>query len=196
MQLRQSAADASQTFVSAKAARPIPHAGGLVGDALVQQSLDPSVRAIDFLRPAGPPAAEVGPVITVSRDDGEYYLDVVPARALRTVADQDAFEAAMAARGLSPLILTGAEIMVEPRFSTARAVWTYRRLRVPPDMRFRLLAVLEEEDGTTTLDELCRRVPGPLDPFSSVMALACADEVAIDLASQPLGPKTMVRSRA
>jgi hypothetical protein len=185
-----------ETFISAKTLEPVPHAGGIVTDALVQQSLDPQVLRLSFLSKAGPPAAEIElGVVTVLRSDGRFHLDIVPARPLLSSARYDRVQVVLDALGLKPLTLTAAEIMKEPRFSSARTVWRHRRFRSSVGMRLRLLAALFEE-GPISIDLLCRMVPGPEDPFASILAMACSDEVELDLVSGPLGPATMVRHRA
>lgn len=196
MRLSRRPAVLDQIFRSAKTFEPIPHAGGLVHDALVQASLDPKVLEIGFLRQAGPPSAKVDVgAITVVRDDGAYFLDIVPARPLRSLDATDATEAALSEAGLRPLTLEGEDIMREPTFSAARAVWSYRRFSVAPAMRFYILAALEE-DGPLTMHRLCTAVPGPQEPFLSILSLACADAVELDIRLQPLGSTTLVRSRS
>lgn len=184
-----------EVFDAAKTTCVVPHAGGLLHDALVQCSLDPAVFEISFLREAGPPSAEVElNVVTVLRRDGPFYLDIVPAMPLRSPAEHDRFGFAVAALGLKPLTMSGRDILQEPRFSSARAVWSQRRFNVRTDMRLRLLSALADE-AHLTLDSLCRMVPGPEDPLASVLAMACADEVELDLLSGPLGGATKVSAR-
>lgn len=185
----------SADFVSPKASRPIPHAGGIVRDALLQATLDPEILEIGFLGTAGTEAQPVDiQVVTFRTNAGWRYLNIEVARPLRSLGEADAFDRELRARGLAPYTLTGADILKEPRFSTARAIWTYRRFSVLPDMRHRLLAALAE-DGPMSLHHLCTLVPGPLDPFASVLSLACRNEVEIDI-STPLSPSTTVRSRS
>ncbi|WP_431203201.1 hypothetical protein ACQ86E_31100 [Bradyrhizobium betae] len=185
----------SADFLSPKASRPIPHACGIVRDALVQATLDPEILEIDFIGTAGTEARPIDiQVITFRTIAGWRYLDIEVARPLRSLGDADAFDRELRARGLAPYTLKGADILKEPRFSTARAIWTYRRFSVAPDMRHRLLVALAE-DGPTSLHHLCSSVPGPLDPFASVLSLACRNEVEIDI-STPLSPSTTVSSRS
>jgi hypothetical protein len=183
-------------FNSAKTSAGIPHAGGLVHDALVQNSLAPDVRAIGYIgtAPAGTREIDVS-AITVTRDDGRYHLDIVPARPLRSLRDDCLVNQALCDLGLMAIEVTAAEIMSEPRFSSARAVWTYRRCAVSLNMRTKIEAALAEE-GPLSLHHLCTLVAGPQDPFSCVLSLACADVVEIDLLSEPIGPGTIIRSRA
>lgn len=190
------AASKAQTFISAKTVGPIPDAGGLVHDALIQSSLDPEVLQIGFLRPPQPPAAglEEHGVVVLDRRDGRCYLDVVPARPVRSIRAYDDFEAAMAAHGLRALTLAGADIMREPRFGSSRAVWRYRGFRTGLEMRVRILRALADETSLE-LDELCAIVSGPQDPILSVFSMACANLVEIDLGTHAIGPHTRVRRR-
>ena len=197
MQLRHAIASRSQTFLGAKSLRPIPHPGGLVGDALVQLSLDPDVFRLEFRRATQPEASgitRVFGVICVERRDGPHYLDVVPARRVRSIRTQAAFDDTMAALGLRPLTLTGEEIMREPRFRSARTVWQHRRFRTNFDTRYRIKRILADVIDMS-LDELCSIVSGPQDPLLSVLSMACADLLEIDLESQAIGPATRVRWR-
>jgi hypothetical protein len=182
-------------FVSAKTSRPIPHAVGLVADALLQASLNPEIIEISFLGTTGSAVRPIVlDVVTLLTRNGWRYLDIEVARPLRSLREADAFEQELRERGLAPYTLTGADIVKEPRFTTARAVWTYRRCAVSSDMRVRLLAALAD-DGPMSLHQLCTLVPGPLDPFAAVLSLACSNELEIDL-SGPLGPTTILRSRS
>jgi hypothetical protein len=183
-------------FQSAKTTVGIPHPGGLVHDALIQNSLAPDVRAIGHVgtATAGTREIEVS-AITITRDDGRYHLDIVPARPLRSLHDDCLVNQALCEIGLMAIEVTAAEIMSEPRFSSARAVWTYRRCAVSLEMRLKIQAALAEE-GPLSLHHLCSLVQGPQDPFSCVLSLACADVVEIDLLPAPIGPRTVIRSRA
>ena len=184
----------SSIFQSAKTGAGIPHAGGLVHDALVQNTLAPEVRKIGYIGTATAGAREIDvAAITITRDDGRYHLDIVPARALRSIEDDRLANQALCALDLMSIEVTAADIMMEPQFSSARAVWTYRRCAVSLEMRLKIQAALAEE-GPLSLHHLCTLVQGPQDPFSCVLALACADVLEIDLIPEPIGPRTMIRS--
>jgi hypothetical protein len=186
----------SSIFQSAKTAVGIPHLGGLVHDALVQNTLAPEVRAIGYVGTATAGSREVNvTAITITRDDGSYHLDIVPARPLRSIVDDHLARQALSELCLMSIEVTAADIMSEPRFSSARAVWTYRRYAVSLEMRFKILAALGEE-GPLSLHQLCTLLQGPQDPFSSILALVCADALEIDLLLEPIGPSTIVRSRS
>jgi hypothetical protein len=132
----------------------------------------------------------------MTRDNGRrYHLDIVPARPLRSIVDDHLARQALSELGLMSLEVTAADIMSEPRFSSARAVWTYRRYATSLEMRFKILAALGEE-GPLSLHHLCSLVQGPQDPFSCVLSLVCADALEIDLFHEPIGPSTIVRRRS
>jgi hypothetical protein len=76
----------SDVFISAKTATGIPTRHPLVRDSLVQASLDPQVRSLEFVPSAAVDAAQVAlKAIVVVRDDGRFHLDVVKARPVRDV---------------------------------------------------------------------------------------------------------------
>jgi len=187
---------AESLFVSAKTRTAIPARHDLVREALVQASLDPVVRAIEFV-----PAARVReePValnaVVIVRDDGRHVLDVVAARPIRDVENEGLALIALDRLGLPLLTITEEDIRSEPRFANSRLVWRYRAYPVGIAQRMRILTVLGD-DGPMTLGCLLRRVRGPRDPSLAVMALACADMLELDLITEPLGPTTIVRCRS
>jgi hypothetical protein len=186
----------SSIFQSAKTGVGIPHLGGLVLDALVQNTLAPEVRAIGYIGTATAGTREIElAAITITRDDGRYHLDIVSARPLRSNEDDRLANQALCDLGLMSIEVTAADIIKEPRFSSARAVWTYRRCAVWLEMRFKIQTALAEE-GPLSLHHLCTLVQGPQDPFACVLSLVCADELEIDLLPGPIGPSTIVRSRS
>jgi hypothetical protein len=183
-------------FLSAKTPAGVLHPGGLVHDALVQSTLSPDVLEIGFVHTATAGTREIEvSAITITRDDGCYHLDIVPTRPLRSIHDDCLANQALCDLGLMAIEVTAAEIMSEPRFSSARAVWTYRRCAVSLEMRMKIKTALAEE-GPLSLHHLCTLVQGPQDPFSCVLSLACADALEIDLLAEPIGPRTIIRSRA
>jgi hypothetical protein len=182
-------------FVSAKTTTTIPAACALVQDALVQASLDPQIRAIEYIAQArvGAIPADLNAIV-LTRDDGRFTLDVVAARQVRDVGSERLALSAFGDLGLSPIVLTAADIGREPRFANSRLVWSYRQHPVGVSMRMRILQVLLD-DGPMPLSRLLSAVRSERDPSPAIMALACSDLIEIDLVSEPLGPSTMVRSR-
>jgi hypothetical protein len=74
----------TQLFISCKTATAIPTRCSLVRDALIQATLDPAVRAIEFVASARVRAQTVAlDAVVIARDDGRWLLDVVEARPLR-----------------------------------------------------------------------------------------------------------------
>ena len=187
---------ASALFISAKTTVAIPSACSLVRDALIQSTLDPSVREIKFLAQARVAATQIDlNAIVIVRDDGRFYLDVVPARPVRDVEIEGMALIALAELDLTPITLTAGDIRREPRFANSRLVWSYRLHPVGISMRMRVLQILAD-DGPLNLARLLSAVRSDRDPGPAVMALACSDLIELDLVSRPLGPLTIARARA
>jgi hypothetical protein len=183
-------------FVSAKTSTAIPARCALVRDALVQASLDPATRSIDFIAQARVGATPVDlNVVVIHRDDGRFYLDVVAARPLRDVENEGLALIALQNLGLTAITLTAADVKREPRFANSNLVWSYREHPVGIGLRMRVLQILAD-DGPMTLSRLLPAVWSDRDPSAAVMSLACADLIELDLVSRPLGPQTIVRCRS
>jgi hypothetical protein len=190
------AAPRTDLFISSKTSTAIPARHSIVRCALVQASLDPQVRSLDFIASATVEAAPVAlKAIVVVRDDGRFYLDIVEARPVRDVETEGLALIALDRLGLIPLTLTAADIRREPRFANAKTVWEYRGHPVGISMRMKILSALQE-DGPMQLSCLLSRIRATRDPAPAVMALACSDLIELDLVSQPLGPLTIARSRS
>ena len=183
-------------FISAKTATAIPARHPLLRDALVQASLDPQIRSLDFIQTTTVGTTPVAlKTIVIVRDDGRFYLDIVEARPVRDVEAEGLALIALDRLGLAPLTLHAADIRREPRFANAKAVWEYRMHPVGIAMRLKILTVLQE-DGPLALGCLLKRISAARDPAPAVMALACSDLIELDLISEPLGPTTIARSRS
>jgi hypothetical protein len=192
---RKAALGRSDLFVSAKTSAPIPARSGLLREALVQASLDPPVRSIEYVGSAvvASRPIELGAIV-LERNDGRFLLDVVPARRVRDLEEEGLVLIALGRLDLKTLTLTSAEIRKEPLFTNANAVWRYRMHPVGIAMRLKVLTLLQEE-GPLRLGCLLARIHAVRDPAPAVMALACSDLIELDLVSQPLGPATTARSR-
>jgi hypothetical protein len=187
---------AGSLFVSAKTSTAIRAPSDLVRDALVQASLDPSVRRIDFHAQAFVDAAYVDlDAIGIVRDDGRFYLDVVEARPAPGLGREKTASAAFAALGMKPLTLTAEEIRRQPRFANANLVWSYRLAPVGITMRMSVLHILSD-DGPMTLSRLLSALRVDRDPSPAVLAMACSDLLELDLDTGPVGPATVVRCRS
>ena len=186
----------SQTcFTSAKTAAPVRFDGHIVHKALVQLSLNPTVRALEFI-----PSAEVSGThvplnaIVVSQPDGQRLLDVVEARRLRDLDEEALSLLAIERLGLEPLTITPAELRRQPYATNCCLVWNCRNLRVHASDRVRILQLLTE-DGPMTLGRLASEARWTTDAVGAVLSMACQDLVEIDLEAAPLGPWTVVRQR-
>jgi hypothetical protein len=101
-------------FQSAETGVGIPNLGGLVLDALVQNTLAPEVRAIGYIRTATAGTREVEvSAITITRGDGRYHLDIVPARPLRSIQGDCLANQALCALGMMAIEVTAADIMIK-----------------------------------------------------------------------------------
>jgi hypothetical protein len=183
----------SRLFVSAKTTRAIAVRCALFEDALVQASLDPSIRAIELFprSPLSPWPRE--PAVIVVRDDGRFVLRVKEA----IVRSEDGI-APPGFRTNAPqfpeIVLTEADLRSEPRCSNTRLVWSYRRRRVSAGLRFQITQTLRE-DGPMTLAQLMSAVRILGNSAAAVLVLACADLVELDLGAAPLGPATVASYR-
>jgi hypothetical protein len=186
---------AGRLFISAKTCVAIPASCSLVRDALIEATLDPQVRSIDFLAKARVDATQVdlGATIIV-RDDGRFVLDVVPARPVRDVEQEGLALIACSQLGLRQLTLTAADIKREPRYANSRLVWSYRLAPVGISMRMAVLQILAD-DGPMSLSRLLSAIRSDRDPNPAILALACSDLIELDLVSRPLGPLTIARVR-
>jgi hypothetical protein len=192
--LSTQAAHRADLFISAKTTTAIPARHPLVRHALVQTTLDPQVRALEFVPKATVDATPVAlKAIVVVRDDGRFHLDVVDVRPVRDVEMEGLALIALDRLGLVPLALTSAEIKSEPRFTNSRLVWSYRMHAVGISLRMRILQVLID-DGPMTFARLLSSIRSEHDPSPAVLAMACSNLVELDLLSQPLGPMTIARS--
>jgi hypothetical protein len=182
------------SFVSAKTAIPIPSEHPALCEALIQLSLDPRVRSIDYVKTAIVASEQIDlRAVVVQRVDGRFFLDVVQARPIRDLEHEGLSLIALGKLGLRPWVISGESLRREPGYSNALFVWSYNGYRVPPEQRKRILRVLTDKEPIE-LGQLERSVRS--DPFYSVMSLACADIIELDLVSTPLGRRTTVKRRA
>lgn len=180
-------------FVSAKTTAAIPVRHPALRDALIQASLDPQVRFIDYVASARVASVQVTlDAVIVNHEDGSYFLDVIPARRVRDIEHEGLVLIALSELQLKPLVLTAEEIRREPRRANANLVWSHNDVNVPIGLRMRVLQALLDE-GPMPLGQLLKSVAGERDPAPAVMALACANLVHLDLRAQPLSPTTLVR---
>lgn len=181
-------------FTSAKTASPIPARHASVREALAHASLDPAIREISHLEAAHVGSAQVDlDAIVLSRDDGAFVLDVVPARPIRHLDEEGLVQIALCELRLQPLVVTAEDLKAEPRRSNVRQVWAHREWAVPVPLRLRILGAVADE-GPLELWRLLEMMASDRDPLMGVFSLACDDLLQLDLTWWPLGPMTMVRS--
>lgn len=195
MRASQNSKPAKNAFIAAKTVVAVPVVHDLVRCALIQASLDPSVRAIEFI----PTAAAYGKIIELDAivfrgDAGRQVLDIPEARPLRNIDDEGLALLASDQLGLSTLTLTAADLRRQPRASNSSMVWTCRHTPVRASDRVRALQALSE-DGPMPLSRLSAELRWGADPVAAVLGMACLDLVELDLTSIHLGPETMVRRR-
>jgi hypothetical protein len=189
--------DLSDLFVSPKTTTGIPVPHPAIREALIQASLDPEVRSIDYMASAVVATEQVDlGVIIVQRNNQRFLMDVVPGRRrrIRSLEDEGLALIALAELGIKPWVISAKELRREPRYSNALFVWLYNGHRVPREERERILRALTDKEPIQ-LGQLERSVRSGRDPFPSVMALVCDDFVELDLISQPIGRTTIVKSR-
>jgi hypothetical protein len=179
-------------FIGFKASRAIPVRNNLTRDFLVQSTLDSGVRRIDYQ--ADLLADErIVPVcgIILERFDGRYAVDIVDARpACDSAAEM--LQQIASGRNCAGIIEVGAaDIRAEPRFSSAREVWSYRTVHVHGDDRLQILEALENE-GPVELARLDGLVMTRGEARATIYSMACEGSVELDL-RDGLDADTVVR---
>jgi hypothetical protein len=184
-------------FVSAKARSPIPARHPALRKAFVQAKLDPAVRSFAFLPSAHVAAAPVEvefDAVVVTRDDGRFFLDVVPARPVRDLDDEGPALIALRELGLHPFVVAAEDVKAEPRCGNCRLVWSHHRRFALPPLRTRIRQPLRD-GGPMELGRLPEGDRVHRDPTPLVLSLACDELLELHMTSRPLTPASMVRSR-
>lgn len=189
------AARVRRQFMSPKCRSPVPDRGGIGHDLLVQLSLDPEISEIGHLDQVAMDDLLVDvDAITIRRDDGVCFaIDCEGLRRGGDSVDDALVWVAAGMMGFERLPVTRADVMAEPGFANARAVWSYRDCTIDPRMKFEIVTLLHE-DGPLRFHEVCQRVPGPRDPVATIFAMCCANLIEIDL-GEMLDQHTFVRAR-
>jgi hypothetical protein len=195
MRASQKSKSPNNIFIAAKTLIAIPVVHDLVRVALVQASLDPGVRAIEFISTV----AAYGKIVELDaiilrRDAGRQVLDIPEVRPLRHIDDEGLALLASDQLGLTTLTMTAADLRQQPLASNAEAVWACRYTPIRASDRVRALEVLRD-DGPMHLGRLSAELRWSTDPVGALLSLACLDLIELDLTSIPLGPETTVRRR-
>jgi hypothetical protein len=171
-------------FIGFKASRAIPVRDNLTRDFLVQSTLDGGVCRIDY-HPGPPTDAGIIPrgTIILERFDGRFVIDIaIEARPAYDAAAEALLDVAFARNCTGIIVVDAADIMSEPRCSSAREVWSHRTMRVHSDDRAQVLETLESE-GPTKLARLEQMVRTRGEARATIYAMACDGTIELDLRS-------------
>ncbi|MGY2931871.1 hypothetical protein ACVWZ6_001473 [Bradyrhizobium sp. GM6.1] len=178
-------------FTGPKCLVAVPVHDALHLDALLQASLTPSVRTIDYRTG---PQVECPPVslagIVLHMDDGRFLLRI-GGRPQRSPEEYARLAHVLGRHGLRMLEREAADVRRQPVFSNARAVWAHAGRQVSLMDRLRIGMALDEH-GPQPVGELERRACPGRDLLAAVCALACENLLRLDIETAALGPRTLV----
>jgi hypothetical protein len=185
-------------FEGAKVVSPISVRTRAVFDALVVAALDPEIRS---LSPAAPVAITLGgapaehvPDFVVTTETGAIVVDIrSPTSPDTGQARYEAVAAVLAAQGIVYEVREPPAPYGSPLVMNARSAWGCRSVAVAAPDQVRVLAAVAM--GPVPLSEAAQAIRTG-DGIAGVIALACRDVIALDLAVAPLGPDTPVRRLA
>jgi hypothetical protein len=171
-------------FIGFKASRAIPLRDNLTRDFLVQSTLDGGVCRIDY-QPA--PPADDGKVprgtIILERSDGRFAIDLaVEGKPSNDGTAEALLDVAFERNCAGIIVVDAADILSEPRCSSAREVWSHRTMRIHGDDRAQVLEMLESE-GPTKLARLEEMVVTRGEARATIYAMACEGTIELDLRS-------------
>jgi hypothetical protein len=168
-------------FIGFKASRAIPVRDNLTRDFLIQSTLDGGVSRIDY-QPA--PSAHESIVtrgtIILERFDGRFAIDIAVEHRAAYGAGAEALDVAFARNCAGIIVVDAADIMSEPRCSSAREVWGHRTIRIHGDDRAQVIETLESE-GPTKLARLEEMLETRGDARATIYAMACEGTIELDL---------------
>lgn len=183
-------------FTAAKVSGFIPLISPLLGDALIQASLDPKISRIELIAvdPIGARPKPLEIVALHSGDGRRLALDLADEESPRDVDGYGLFLVVAEELGLELLHRSRSDIRREPLFANCALVWSHVNHRVPIGDRIRIMQMLAEE-GPLRIGDIVRNGTYRADPSAALMALACHDVVELDLDEAALGPDTQARIR-
>jgi hypothetical protein len=182
-------------FEGVKVTSLIPVRTRAVFDALVVAALDPEIRSLSPAAPVvidlgGAPAEHV-PDFVVTTESGAIVIDIRSSTSPdASQARYGAVAAALAAQGIRYEVREPPAVHGSPLLTNARAIWSCRHAAVSAADQVR--AVDAVRSGPAPLAEVARAVRTG-DGIAGVLALACRNVLAVDLATIPLGPDSLVR---
>ncbi len=183
----------SNIFVSHKTSgRAIPVRSPSRRDFLVQSTLDPHVRRIEY-HPAMRVDDSIIPVdaILIDSDEGRHAIDFSDARPAFDPIGENLLHLAFSEGCNGVMYVTNADIRREPLFSASREVWRHHPVRVHTRDREQILCALQSE-GPMTVRSLDGLVHTSRDLEQVIYSLACSGDVELDL-RDPLGDRSIVR---
>ncbi|MEW6451367.1 MAG: hypothetical protein AB1490_11990 [Pseudomonadota bacterium] len=183
-------------FMAAKVSGGIPLISPLLGDALIQASLDPKISRIELIA-VGPTGARPHPLEIVAFhacDGRRLALDLADEESPRDVDVYGLFLVTAEELGLELLQRSRSDIRREPLFANCGMVWSHVNHRVAIGDRIRIMQMLAEE-GPLRIGDIIKNGTYRTDPSAALMALACHDVVELDLGEAALGPDTQARIR-
>lgn len=148
---------------------------------LIQLTLDPRVIWIKMSRPT---ITDSNFDLSVVLGTGEYELVFIE-------NERDSRAPTSAER----ILVKRSDVLSEPAFSNAKAVWSTRSTPISAGDRLRVLSKLGAEPDGLAISDLVTCVACPdCDRFNVILALACLGLIDLDL-RHPLAPETKVRRR-
>lgn len=182
----------SPSFVGAKVRGAIPLTGGYPVDALIQASLDPDVRLIEYV-----PTVQFREYLL--RLDGVVITRIGAGRSLLYVAgpgysrDLDEMGStliALESAGIGWTEIEMSRVLSEPARGDFRTVWGCRHVPVGEET---LMAVSEDLDRRRawSLGELASRIDAG-SSIETIYSLACSDKLALDISNGPLSLDSIV----
>lgn len=169
-------------FRSFKNEKPIHYPRRWQRDALIQAALDPLVSAMGPLeRLDWPPLSEFCFAVSIAGNDFACVIG-------------DARQTRLKTPSLPFLHLSRAALVAEPLFSTARAVWSRKRLTVDPVIRYRVIEMASlEVSGAKAGDIIDSVGETPLEPVDVLLAMLAQGFLAGHLGNG-LNSQTKLRS--
>ncbi|MGY3449164.1 hypothetical protein [Bradyrhizobium sp. USDA 4353] len=180
-------------FCSFKTSRAIPCARPHRRDFMIQSTLDPGVRHIEYHPIAViDDHAVASETLVLARDDGRYAIDFVDARPPEDLHGQGLLQIGFE-QGCSGIMeVTRSDIGREPRLSAARQVWRFNAVTITAGDRAQVLDALDQE-GPLPLRALRGLTATRRDVTEVIYALATEGSLSIDL-SAGLDGRTIVRA--
>lgn len=168
-------------FVGPKTGRAIPTRGALRRDFLVQSTLDPCIRRIEY-HPAMRSGDEIVQVdaLIVDSDFGRHAVDFVDDRPDCDPNGEHLMDLAFAEGASGITVVTRTDIRREPRFSASREVWRHHAVRIGVDDRTQVVLALERE-GPVPLRSLRGLTDTDRDIETVVYSMACGAELELDV---------------